>query len=339
MENPILVEVLRGSQIESRHRGAMAVSDPDGKLVLALGDVEGRVFPRSAVKGLQAIPLVESGIADRLGLTEAELALACASHSGEPVHVAAAAAMLGKAGRDSGCLECGSHWPLNEAAAHSLAAGGGTPSALHNNCSGKHAGFICLSCGLGADPKHYVQPDHIVQREVTAALESLVGMTLADDVRAIDGCSIPTYAVPLAALAHAFARFATGEGLAPKRAAAARRLRAAVAAHPHMVAGTGRFDTAVMEVLRERAFTKTGAEGVFCAALPPSRLGVAIKCEDGAGRAAEAVMAAVLKRFVTLSGEDEERLAPRLAPRLKNWNGLEVGRVRVTPVLTAPDCR
>src|SRR5215210_7030701 len=163
MDNPILVEVTRGVEVESRHHGAVSVVDAEGTAVLTIGDVECRVYPRSAVKALQALPLVEGGFADKYGLTDAEIALACASHSGEPEHVATAAAMLAKAGQDAGCLECGAHWPMGDAAARALAAAGGTPSALHNNCSGKHAGFVCLACGLDASPRGYIGPEHRVQ--------------------------------------------------------------------------------------------------------------------------------------------------------------------------------
>src|SRR5215210_3792931 len=221
MENPVLVEVTRGLEIESRHRAAVAVVDAEGSTVLALGDVECRVFARSAVKALQTLPLVESGIADQFKLTEAEIALACGSHAGEAEHVETAAAMLAKAGRDAACLECGAHWPLSEAAARALAARREMPTALHNNCSGKHAGFICLACGLDVDPSGYVDPAHRVQEVVRAALEDLTGASHGEEVRGIDGCSIPTYAVPLTALAFGFARFGTGVGLSPGCARAA----------------------------------------------------------------------------------------------------------------------
>jgi L-asparaginase II len=331
--NPVLVEVLRGSLVESRHRGAVVVCDSSGGTALSQGDVGAKIYPRSAVKAIQALPLVESGAADRFGLDSSELALACSSHSGEPQHVATAAAMLAKAGRDVGTLECGVHWPTAQSAARALAAHGEQPSALHNNCSGKHSGFICLACNQGVDPLHYVRPDHAVQHEVTAALAGVTGVALERETPAVDGCSIPTFPVPLAALARGFARFATGDGFGPIRAEAARRLREAVAAHPFLVAGTGRFDTLVMEVLGARAFVKTGAEGVYCAALPEQGLGIAIKCEDGAARAAEAVMANVLLRFVPLSDEEREKLKPQSAPRLRNWNGMDIGSIRVTEAL------
>lgn len=327
MKSPVLVDVTRGAQVESRHPVSLAVTDAAGRLVMAHGDVDHAVFPRSAVKAFQALPLLESGAADRFGLTPAEIALACSSHSGEEIHAQTSAAMLAKAGRDVDCLECGAHWPMGEDAARRLAREGKVPTALNNNCSGKHAGFVCLACGSDEDPKGYIKADHFVQRETRRAMEEMMGVTLDPAKAGTDGCSIPTYATPLTAMARGFARLATGEGLSATRAQAARRIRESVARHPHMVAGTGRFDTDVMSVTGERAFTKTGAEGVFCAALPGQGLGVAIKCGDGAGRAAEAVMAQVIARFVPLTDDDRARLAPRLQPVMKNWNGVEVGRI------------
>lgn len=332
MDNPILAEVTRGSAVESRHRGAAVVVDADGRVVLALGDVERPVFPRSAVKALQALPLLESGAADRYGLTPAEIALAVASHSGEQAHAETSLAMLKKAGRDASCLECGAHWPMGEAAARALARAGGEPSALNNNCSGKHAGFICLACGMDEDPKGYVRAGHAVQQAVRGALEEVTGAAHNAELSGIDGCSIPTYAVPLTALALGFARFGTGQGFGPKRAEAARRIREAVASHPFMVAGTGRFDTRLMERFGQRAFIKTGAEGVYCGALPELGYGIALKCDDGAGRAAEVAMAALIERFLPLNGEEQAAFAPFRETVLKNWNGIEVGRIRAAEV-------
>jgi L-asparaginase II len=335
MQNPILVEIWRGKRSESRHRGAIAVADATGKLVFALGDVDAAVYPRSAVKALQALPLVESGGADRFGLTGSEIALTCASHSGEPIHTEAASAILAKIGRDGSCLECGAHWPIAESAQHALAARGDRPSALHNNCSGKHAGFVCLAVDRKVEPDRYIDPEHKVQQIVRKALEEMTGTSLTDATVAIDGCSIPTYAIPLSALATAFAKLASGVGLAPDRAAAAKRIRESVAQHPHMVAGTGRFDTEMMSVLRERAFTKTGAEGVFCAALPETGFGIALKCDDGSTRAAELMMARMLACYVVLREHERQSLAPRLVPILRNWNGMEVGSIRPAGPLAA----
>src|SRR5437868_6320332 len=232
MSNPVLVEVFRGTLVESRHRGALAVVDADGATVLALGDVAAPVYPRSAVKPIQALPLIESGAADRFALGDEELALACASHGGEPGHVEVARRMLTRAGLDAGALECGTHWPTYQGAAQALARSGSAPSALHNNCSGKHAGFLCVACAAGVEHRGYVAARHAVQREVKAAIEGLAGVGLSEDRCGIDGCAIPTYAVPLGALAHAFARFGTGRGLAPERQKAAARLRTAMAAQP-----------------------------------------------------------------------------------------------------------
>jgi len=324
MTNPVVVEVTRGDRVESAHRGAGAVVDADGGVVFAFGDVDRPVYPRSAVKALQALPLIESGAADRLSLGDAEIALACASHSGEDAHVALASAMLAKVGRGAGVLECGAHWPLGDAAARALVRSGATPSALHNNCSGKHAGFVCLACVEGVDPAGYVRPDHPVQRAVTEALSDVTGARLDADVRAVDGCAIPAYAIPLRALALGFARFATGRGLAPARARAATRIRASVAAHPWAVAGEGRFDTEVMTLFGASAFAKTGAEGVYCAALPEFGLGLAVKADDGGRRAAEAMIAALLRRF----GGFGAPLDRFVAQPLVNWNGAKVGALR-----------
>ena len=266
MSNPIVVEVMRGARVELRHRGAAAVIDGDGAVALAFGEIDEPVFPRSAVKALQALPLVESGAADALRLSEAEIALACASHAGASTHVETATAMLAKAGLDVASLACGAHWPLGEDASRALARAGQTPSPLHNNCSGKHAGFLCLACAAGWETGGYEQAAHPVQRAAKAAIEDVTGAALGDDVCATDGCSAPTCAVPLRGLAFGFARLATGAGLAPSRAAAARRIIAAVTTNPAMVAGEGRFDTEVMRLLGPRVFVKTGAEGVYCAA-------------------------------------------------------------------------
>lgn len=343
--NPVLVEALRGGAVESCHRGAVAVVDADGAVHTAIGDVDRPVFPRSAVKLLQALPLVAGGAADALGLTDAELALACASHGGEPMHVATAAAMLAKAGLDDGVLECGTHWPSHDPSTKALARAGGEPGPLHNNCSGKHAGFVCLGCLMaGSDDagarrrflSGYVQHDHPVMREVSAALQAATGWDLAHSARGTDGCSIPTYAIPLRHLALGFARVASGQGLSADHARAALRLRRAIASAPEMVAGSGRFDTRVMRQLGERLCCKVGAEGVYCAALPELGLGVAIKMNDGnTARAVEVAMAALLQRLLPLTGDDATLVAGLADVGLRNWRGLDVGRLRAAGPLTA----
>ncbi len=323
--DPVLVDITRGGRVESAHRGAAAICDASGAVVFSVGDIDSAIFPRSAVKSMQALPLLETGAAARLGLTDAEIALACSSHNGEEEHVATAASMLAKAGRDVSCLECGSHWPSHDAATRRLAATGGTPSALHNNCSGKHSGFVCLACDQGHDPKGYISPDHPTMRMVTAALSEMTGTVLDASNRGTDGCSIPTFAIPLRGLATGFARYGTGNGMAPDRAAAAAKIRAAVAANPFFVAGTGRLDTQLMTALGARVFCKGGAEGVFCASIPELGYGIAVKCDDGAGRAAGVAGAALVQRFLRPTGEAADALAKLARPTIKNWNGIHVG--------------
>ncbi len=333
MDNPVLVEVTRGAVVESRHRGSVAVVDAEGALVLALGDVTRPVFPRSAVKALQALPLVENGFAEKYQLTDQEIALACASHGGEERHVVAARAMLAKAGQEPGCLECGVQWPSFEEARRDLVRKGAVATALNNNCSGKHSGFICLACGLDEAPVGYVKPGHKVQVAVRAALIETTGDPHDLAHAGTDGCSIPSYAIPLRALALGFARFGTGHGFGPKRAAAAKKIRDAVAANPFFVAGTGRFDTVMMEALRARVFMKTGAEGAYCAAIPELGFGIALKADDGAGRAAEVMMASMIERLLQLNEAEHAVVERHAAPALKNWHGIEVGGLRKTAAL------
>ena len=320
----LLVEALRGGHVESRHLGRAVVVDEQGRVLFAAGDVEAPVFTRSTVKALLALPLVETGAADRLGLSAVELALACASHGGEPIHVETATAMLAKAGRTVDCLECGTHWPTSRAGQAALVRAGEAPSALHNNCSGKHAGFVCLACDGRLDLAGYVRPEHPVMRQVSASLAAMTGVALDSCPCAVDGCGIPTYAIPLRALALGFARFGSGAGLHPDRAAAAGRLRQAVAANPVLVAGSGRFDTVLMQAFGAALFVKMGAEGVHVAALPELGLGIAVKCADGAARAAEVAMASLLARHLPPCPE----LEALCRPELRNWGGTTVGELR-----------
>ncbi len=338
--NPVLVNVMRGGALESAHRGSLVVSDAAGAVVAALGDVDRPIFPRSAIKLLQALPLVASGAADQLGLTDEELALACASHNGEEVHARTAAGMLAKAGLDVTALECGIHWPYLDTATRALAAAGQSPTALNNNCSGKHAGFLCLACALHGRvelrqyARGYVQAGHPVMREVTAALQAMTGFDPASAPRGTDGCSIPTYGIPLRNLALAFARVGAGTGMSDSHMRAAGRLRRAIAAAPHMVAGTGRFDTRVMQQLGDRVCCKVGAEGVYCAALPTLGWGVAIKIDDGNNsRAAEIVMGSLIESCLALTGPDAQALHELSHLTLRNWNGIEVGELRASPLL------
>jgi len=323
-QNPVLVDVFRGELVESCHRGAIAIADTQGRLVLALGDVTRPIYPRSAVKAFQAIPLVESGAADALGLNAEELAVACASHSADRVHLDAVLSLLAKAGLHERSLACGGHWPVSEAATRALLRTGRRPRPIHNNCSGKHAGMLAAAAHLGFDPSGYEQPGHPLQIMIARILSETCGVALDPARMGNDGCSLPTHPLPLGALAHGFARLGTGAGLPPPRAAAAQRLMQACFAAPVLVAGEGRFDTIVLRGLSGVAFTKGGAEGVYCAALPSLGLGLALKIDDGAKRGAELALSEVL---AALLPKAREVLRPQLEGVLHNWRGLLVGRM------------
>ncbi len=329
-DNPVLVEVTRGALVESWHRGAIAVADADGRCLLALGDVERPVFPRSAVKALQAILLIESGAADAFGLDDEELAIACASHSGDAIHVEAVRSLLSKAGADETLLACGAQWPLDEGAARDLLRAGSNPRPIHNNCSGKHAGMLVTAMHLGIRPQGYERPDHPVQIEIARVISELCGVRLAADQMGIDGCSVPTFAVPLEALASGFARFGAMSVLSSPHQPAARRLMQACFAVPVLVAGEGRYDTIAMTELAPFVFVKGGAEGVHCAALPELGIGIALKIDDGAKRGAETAMAHVL---AALMPKARTVLDDPLEGDLRNRRGHRIGQIRAGAAL------
>lgn len=335
MTNPVLVEVVRGDIVESRHRGAVFVCGPDGKAVLEIGDTVRPVFPRSAVKAIQALPLIETGTAEAYGFGNRELALACASHTGEAMHTELAAAMLARAGLDHTALECGTHWPFNHDAMIALARSGKLPTALCNNCSGKHSAFLCTCTYEGLDHKGYVAAGHPFQQMVRETLQEVTGAVHDAGNTATDGCSIPTYAVPLTALAQGFARMATGQGLRPERGRAARRLLEACMAEPLLVSGTGKADAALMQAAPGRIFTKVGAEGVYCAAVPELGLGIALKCDDGAERGTESMVAAVLAKLFAADDEVAARLAYLANAPISSRIGAVVGALRPTDALTS----
>lgn len=327
-DNPVLIELTRGDMVESGHRGAAAVVAADGHVVAAWGDVTRPVYPRSAVKPLQALALIETGAADAFAVGEAEIALACASHNGERTHVEAVAAWLGRMGLGDSDLECGPHAPLGPAARAGLIRSGAPFGRLHNNCSGKHAAMLATARHMGEPTAGYIQPGHPVQRRVRALLAEMGGTGLDDAPAGTDGCGIPTLGMPLLAIARAMARLVSPDSLAPARAAAARRVIAAMTAHPHMVAGRDRFCTRVLAAGGGGVLVKTGAEGVYAAALPGAGLGIALKIDDGAVRAAEAAIAALLPRFGALDGRVREVLAGYSHAVQRNWGGTETGVLR-----------
>ncbi len=329
MTNPVIVEVTRGGIVESRHRGAVAVTGPYGALLKSIGDVDTPVFPRSAMKALQALPLVESGAAEAFGFTDAEIALACASHNGEETHVRTVRAMLRKIGLDEHALACGAQWPRDECR---LRCSGEEPGDVHNNCSGKHAGMLALAVHTGADPEGYWKIGHPVQQRVMATISEVCDHDLSAAPWGHDGCSLPNWAIPLRRLSLGFSRLATGRDMAPERAGASERIVSAVRANPFMVAGTGRFCTRLMEAV-PRAFVKVGAEGVYCACIPHAGIGIALKCDDGARRAAEVTIAAVLASLDVWTEEESRRLQELATVPIDNFRGIHTGEIRVTAAL------
>ncbi len=338
MKPSLLIEVTRGHDafqyLESVHKVDAVVCDANGRIVAAFGDPERGVFPRSANKALQALALVESGAADKFGFEPRHLALACSSHNGEKFQTDGAAEMLSATGLDQTCLECGVQLPYHPRDIGELAASGKFATAIHNNCSGKHSGFLAFAAHQGIDPAGYVKFGHKVQREIAGILESVTGAKHGENNYGIDGCSIPTYEIPLQNLATAYAKLATGEGGGDLRNKAMNRLRNACIAHPEMVAGTGRFDTNFMKAMGNRVFTKTGAEGVFTVAIPELGFGAAMKCHDGTTRAAEVACASLVESLLEaselgLSETEHKALKGFTNPELRNWNGIKVGEVRL----------
>ena len=323
--NPILAELTRGNWVENRHRAAFVVIDADGRIIASAGDIERAIFPRSAIKSMQALAMVTSGAIDRFELTSEELALACASHHGEDAHVSGVTHFLEHVGLSKTDLECGAHQPSNAQARKALRAAGEAPSALHNNCSGKHSGMLSVALALGVPTEGYVERDHPVQLRVRAAIETVVGEPLSVDRCGRDGCSIPTWAAPLRAFAQGFARMATGTGLPADLAAAAERIFDAATSHPHLVAGTGHFDTLVMEAFGGRVMHKGGAEGVQCGAVRDKGWGYALKCEDGNMAASVAMIASLLLAIAEPDDKQRAVLEGFSTQTIKNVRGFEVG--------------
>jgi L-asparaginase II len=325
-----LAAVLRGESVESVHCGAVAVVAAGGRPVASCGDPLRPAVVRSAVKPFQALPLLLAGGIGRFDLDDADLALICSSHGGSPAHVERAAALLARGGFDAGALACGAHRPFDPAAAAALERDGREPTALHNNCSGKHAGMLLACRALGLDPAGYLEPDHPLQRRIAGELALACGVEAEALRRSIDGCSAPTWELPLAALARGWGALAAPEacGLDAGRSAALGRLAAAMGARPDQVAGAGRFTTALGAATAGRVIGKEGAEGVYAIAVRgPVALGIALKIADGAERARDVVVLELLRQLGSISGEQMRGLAPFDRPRLRNHRGIEVGAI------------
>lgn len=331
--NPVLVEVTRGPNVESVHRGSAVVVDRRGRVTHFWGDMNVSIYPRSAVKPLQAVPLVRTGAVRALGVSTGEIAMACASHGGEPEHTTTVGNWLNRLGYGPDDLECGAHPPTDRGTREALSREGRAPSTLHNNCSGKHAGFLTVCRHLGLPSPGYIRADHAVQELVRDALAELTGSSLDDAARGVDGCGIPVFSIPLRGLAAAMAKFADPEGLDDATADAIRTIRSAMTAHPHLVDGRDRFCTRVMETLAPNVLVKTGAEGTCCAAVLNQGLGIALKIDDGASRASEVAVGAILRLLGALDAARFPALRSELEPDILNVTGLRVGVIKVSSTL------
>lgn len=320
----IRVEVARGGEVESVHTVDAAVVAED-RIVAAAGAPSRVVFARSAVKPFQALPLVQDGVLDGFGLGPEALAVACASHSGEPRHVEVVRSVLDAIGLPESALACGPHEPFADAARDALRARGLEPGRIHNNCSGKHAGMLALAAAHGWPTEGYQEAGHPVQDRMLKEMTRWTGLERSELRTAVDGCGVVTFAMPLAALARAFARLASSAGAGQPAPAA---VVAAMTGHPFLVGGTDRLCTRLMEVTGGRIVAKVGAEGVYGAAVPDRGLGIALKTRDGARRAAEPALLGVLEDLGLLDSDQQGALREWARPVVRNTRGEAVGGVR-----------
>ena len=336
-----LVEVWRGGAVESRHRGHVAAVDGDGRTVARLGDAGAVTFMRSSAKPHQAVPVLTSGAAEAFGLTDAEVAAVCGSHSGQDLHAETVAEILRKIGLDESALLCGTHEPFDSETARRLRERGERPGRLRDNCSGKHAGMLALAVHLGAPVDSYDQPDHPVQRAALETVSRFADVPATELELGVDGCGVPVFALPVRSMALMYARLvAPPEGFDAETRAACTRIVRAMTAHPEMVGGTReRFDTGVMQAAGGGLVSKVGAEGVYTAGvLPcaqwPRGLGLAFKIEDGEDKRARPTVAVEsLRQLGALAGPALEAAAPYSAFPVINRRGETVGEVRATFIL------
>lgn len=318
-----LVELWRGERMESVHAGHAVVMNSTGEIVQSWGNPDHVTYPRSSAKILQALPLIESGVADKLGLTQSQLALACASHSGAAIHTGPVQRWIGDLGFDDDAFVCGPQWPSDLPARNGLVKSDATPCRYHNNCSGKHCGFLSMVKANGWD-LDYTAIDHPLQVVIKQAFEEVTDETSGG--WGIDGCSAPNHAVSVRGMAHGMATIAAADN-STTRGAAMVRLREATMAYPELVANEDRACTHLMRAGKGRVSVKTGAEGYFIAIIPEKKLGVALKIMDGTTRASECAMAAILCKLGVLDAADP-LVSRYVNPTLKNFAGLITGDMR-----------
>ena len=331
-ENPVVCRVMRDGHVESVHRGAWCLVDSSGQVLEGAGSLEAPYWARSAIKSFQALPLFETGAAERFGYAEDEVALALASHSGEPCHTERVGSLLERLGLPVGALACGVHPPNDSATRFALRQGGERATELHNNCSGKHAGFLALALHLGVDPADYLDPESASQLAVRAAIAEISGTPLERLRPGIDGCSAPTYRLSLRDLATGFARVTNPDGLGAERAGWFRRMTAAAGRYPELVAGNRkRIDTDLLRASGGRLFAKIGAEAVHAIGVVGGDRALALKIDDGGLRGLHCLALGLLEAFDLASAAELEALAAWSEPLLRNHAGLVVGRIE--PVL------
>jgi len=328
MSFELLVEVTRNNTVESRHFGAAVVCDYKGNVIESWGDIERLVFPRSALKPMLAIHLVESGASDHYTLNDAELSLACSSHQGEEMHQNLVTSWLNRIGLTEANLACGAVLPEHTDSAHQLLASGQQGCRIHHNCSGKHTGFLTTAQHLNLSLDNYHLLEHPLQQLSLDILSDLADINLKQYPMGIDGCGLPAPTMPLLKLAHATARFAKPVDLSESRAQAIYRLHKAIINEPLYIAGHGAVASEVSEVTKGAVLAKTGAEGIITAALPERGLGIAVKIADGSARARSVALMAILDHLGVLSAEEKDKLKAHISPTIVNSRGLVVGDVR-----------
>ena len=346
-ESPVLVEARRGSIVESRHRGSIVVVEPSGKVLSGIGNESFITSTRSTIKPIQAIPFVTSGAADHFNVTSRELALACASHEGQPIHTETVAGLLSRIGLSEALLGCGAHSPFCAKSAAELSAAGEPFNQLHNNCSGKHAGMLATALHKGYSLDDYLSPAHPVQKDILKTLIAFSGLEIEPPV-AIDGCSAPTFGVPLRSLATAFARLvnpwngAAGMGLDDQHKEACKRITAAMTSHPEMLGGTnGRFDTELTRVGEGKLICKVGAEAAYVIGILPCErfprgAGIALKVDDGTRRALYPAIVETLIQLGVLTQKQQSKLSGFHRVPLTNHCGVIVGELKSVFRLQTP---
>ncbi len=323
--NPILVHLIRGDMVESFFRGAYVIMDAAGEVIDAVGDIDRHIYPRSALKPIQALGMMASGAAEAFQVTMPEIALACASHNGEDHHVSIVAHWLDRLGLSCDALECGIHASMSKETALAFALEGGVLTSAHNACSGKHTGFVTLALHLKASVNGYPHFDHPVQHYVNGLIEEMIEIDVKDAPKGIDGCQVPVIGMPLKNLAKGMAKMAHPKTLGAALADGAQKVVAAIQKYPDLIAGTRRFCSAITQESDGKILAKMGADGVFSAIMPEKGWGVALKIDDGHLKAAEVALMGILKKHNLLA--DNSHWAHWANPKVKTWNQQVVGEI------------